>query len=151
MSSALPPAVLKLKAVVRLGRADHVALGVSDVYFRDVHFARQRPKRLYVVGMPVLQRLADRHALPHKPLVDAVDYLGFDVLERAVDERVGVLFGKAVVYKPCEGHRKHEGGENAQRELQVQTAPRRHFAPPSAMTALAAARTSGRRLSTATP
>ena len=65
----------------------------------------------------VVDALAHRHAVPYEPFVDAVYYLGFHVLERTVDERVCVVLCEGVVENPRDGHRKHEGGENAQDEL----------------------------------
>ena len=99
----------------------------------------------------VLKPLPRRHAHEDEPLVDAVGKLVLHVGERAVDERVRVTLGKAVVQKPREGQRQQECRQHAEHELEVQTAAGGHFAPPSAITALAAASTSGLRLSTATP
>ena len=63
----------------------------------------------------------------------------------------GLARGQAVVDEPRHRHRDGEGEDDAQRELEVQAAARGHFAFPSAMTAFAAASTSGRRRLTATP
>ena len=99
----------------------------------------------------VFQPLPRRHALADEPLVDAVCELSLDVGERAVDERVGITLGETVVQDPRECQRQQESRQHAEHELEVQAAAGGHFAPPSAITALAAASTSGRRLSTATP
>ena len=139
------------RQIVGHGRADNVALRVRDADFGDVHLPRKGLERRRVVGVAIVEGFAHSHALADEPLVYAVDYLGFDVLERAVNERIGVPLREVSVKEPCEGHRQRERRQHAEGDLQVEVAPRHHFATPSAMTALAAASTSGRRLSTATP
>ena len=140
-----------VRQIVRHGGADYVAFRVRNADFGDFHLARKGLQGRRVVRMSLVKYFAHRHALADHPFVDAVGYLRLDVFKGAVYERVGVPLGKPVVEEPAERHGKRERRDHAEDELQVQAVPSCHFAPPSAMTELAAARTSGRRLSTATP
>ena len=107
-----------VREIVGLRGRDYVPVLVRDAYLRHSHLPREGLHRRRVQRMAVVvDALAHRHAMTDEPLVDAVDYLGLDVLERTVDERVCVMLRKGVVEEPRDGHRKHEGGEYAQDEL----------------------------------
>ena len=96
-----------------------VSLVVRNADFRDAQFASKRLERLRVDRPALLETFAGGHALTNQSFVDAVDYLGFDGLERAVYERIGVVFGKTAVKEPGEGHRQQERRHHAEDELQV--------------------------------
>jgi len=119
--------------------------------FASAMLARERAQGEDVRLRAVLQALAHRHRLADEARVDTRADLHLHVRKRAVDEAVGLARGQAVVDEPRHRHRDGEGEDDAQRELEVQAAARGHFAFPSAMTAFAAASTSGRRRLTATP